>query len=71
MPLSTAVVTRVELAGMGERVCVDLCSLLKPGEGMLVSHAFSADQGVTTPFLHLGFVCGGGDGGAAALLEAS
>jgi hypothetical protein len=22
--------------GMGDRVCVDLCSLLRPGEGMLV-----------------------------------
>lgn len=24
------------MAGMGDRVCVDLCSLLRPGEGLLV-----------------------------------
>lgn len=24
------------MAGMGDRVCVDLCSLMKPGEGLLV-----------------------------------
>lgn len=27
---------RVSPVGMGDRVCVDLCSLLRPGEGMLV-----------------------------------
>lgn len=34
--LSTATVTRLEVKGMGDRVCVDLCSLLCPGEGLLV-----------------------------------
>ncbi|XP_057834417.1 uncharacterized protein LOC131044943 isoform X7 [Cryptomeria japonica] len=34
--LSTATVTRLEMMGMGDRVCVDLCSLLRPGEGVLV-----------------------------------
>ncbi|KAH9298082.1 hypothetical protein KI387_029764, partial [Taxus chinensis] len=36
MKLSTATVTRLEMMGMGDRVCVDLCSLLRPGEGVLV-----------------------------------
>lgn len=36
MTLNKAVVTRVEIASMGDRVCVDLCSLLRPGEGLLV-----------------------------------
>eukprot|EP01018_Ginkgo_biloba_P004010 Gb_36857 [translate_table: standard] len=34
--LSAATVTRLEVIGMGDRVCVDLCSLLRPGEGLLV-----------------------------------
>ncbi|CAK9198867.1 unnamed protein product [Sphagnum troendelagicum] len=34
--LVEAVVTRVEAVGMGDRVCVDLCNLLRPGEGLLV-----------------------------------
>jgi 3-dehydroquinate synthase class II len=34
--LHTAVVTRVEAAGVGDRVCVDTCSVLHPGEGLLV-----------------------------------
>ncbi|KAH7307346.1 hypothetical protein KP509_22G055100 [Ceratopteris richardii] len=36
MSLSTAIIQRVEQVGLGERVCVDLCSLLYPGEGLLV-----------------------------------
>ncbi|KAB2613902.1 hypothetical protein D8674_036218 [Pyrus ussuriensis x Pyrus communis] len=34
--LTKAVVTQVQVAGMGDRVCVDLCSLMRPGEGLLV-----------------------------------
>ncbi|CAA7401076.1 unnamed protein product [Spirodela intermedia] len=34
--LSKATVTRVQVAGMGDRVCVDLCSVMLPGEGLLV-----------------------------------
>ncbi|KAJ7974432.1 3-dehydroquinate synthase [Quillaja saponaria] len=34
--LTTATVTQVQVAGMGDRVCVDLCSLMRPGEGLLV-----------------------------------
>ncbi|KAE9590373.1 hypothetical protein Lal_00028017 [Lupinus albus] len=36
LSLTNATVTRVEVAGMGDRVCVDLCSLMRPGEGLLV-----------------------------------
>lgn len=34
--LVAAEITRVEDAGRGERVCIDTCSLLAPGEGMLI-----------------------------------
>lgn len=34
--LQSAEVISVSAAGMGDRVCVDTCSLLDPGEGMLV-----------------------------------
>lgn len=37
--LSKATVTRVQVAGMGDRVCVDLCSIMLPGEGLLVGLA--------------------------------
>ncbi|XP_057447607.1 uncharacterized protein LOC130739350 [Lotus japonicus] len=36
LSLSKATVTHVQVAGMGDRACVDLCSLMKPGEGLLV-----------------------------------
>nr|XP_023914873.1 uncharacterized protein LOC112026419 isoform X3 [Quercus suber] len=36
LSLTKATVTRVQVAGMGDRVCVDLCSLMRPGEGLLV-----------------------------------
>ncbi|XP_008811564.1 3-dehydroquinate synthase homolog isoform X2 [Phoenix dactylifera] len=36
LALTKATVTRVEVVGMGDRVCVDLCSLMQPGEGLLV-----------------------------------
>jgi 3-dehydroquinate synthase II len=34
--LESAVVTRVEPLGMGDRVCVDTCNLMQRGEGMLI-----------------------------------
>ncbi|WNY27694.1 3-dehydroquinate synthase II [Methanolapillus ohkumae] len=34
--LSTAQVTKVQSLGMGDRVCVDTCNLMVPGEGMLI-----------------------------------
>ncbi|MEM1512649.1 MAG: 3-dehydroquinate synthase II [Candidatus Jordarchaeales archaeon] len=36
MPLTAAEVINVKEVGMGDRVCVDTCSLLEVGEGMLV-----------------------------------
>lgn len=35
---SSATVTRVTPLDMGDRVCVDLCSKMTPGEGMLVGN---------------------------------
>ncbi|XP_072980634.1 uncharacterized protein [Typha angustifolia] len=37
LALTKATVTKVEVVGMGDRVCVDLCSIMHPGEGLLVS----------------------------------
>lgn len=34
--LTQATVSKVEVVGMGDRVCVDLCSIMRPGEGLLV-----------------------------------
>ena len=42
MSLTKATVTRVQVVGMGDRVCVDLCSLMRPGEGLLVCFVFSS-----------------------------
>ncbi|KAH7683574.1 3-dehydroquinate synthase II protein [Dioscorea alata] len=36
LSLTRATVTRVQVVGMGDRVCIDLCSLMRPGEGLLV-----------------------------------
>ncbi|XP_015946162.1 uncharacterized protein LOC107471224 isoform X2 [Arachis duranensis] len=36
LSLTKATMTRIQVAGMGDRVCVDLCSLMKPGEGLMV-----------------------------------
>jgi len=36
LTLTKATITEVCTAGMGDRVCVDLCSLMRPGEGLLV-----------------------------------
>nr|GMC62158.1 3-dehydroquinate synthase homolog [Ipomoea batatas] len=34
--LTKARITNIQVTGMGDRVCVDLCSLMKSGEGLLV-----------------------------------
>ena len=34
--LSTAKITKIEEVGSGDRVCIDTCSILKVGEGMLI-----------------------------------
>ena len=47
--LVEAIVTLVEPVGMGDRVCVDLCNLLNPGEGLLVSHFF-LERNFSSPF---------------------
>ncbi|XVE83817.1 hypothetical protein DITRI_Ditri16bG0117800 [Diplodiscus trichospermus] len=36
LSLTKATVIRVQAVGMGDRVCVDLCSLMRPGAGLLV-----------------------------------
>ncbi|KAH6791138.1 3-dehydroquinate synthase [Perilla frutescens var. frutescens] len=35
LELTKATVVNIQMVGMGDRVCVDLCSLMKPGEGLL------------------------------------
>jgi len=42
VPLVTAKVTRVVPMGMGDRVCIDSCTEMHPGEGMLVGNASDA-----------------------------
>jgi len=37
--LTVARISRVQALGMGDRVCVDTCSNLRPGEGMLVGNS--------------------------------
>ncbi|KAF2316251.1 hypothetical protein GH714_041592 [Hevea brasiliensis] len=36
LSLTKGTVTKIQVAGMGDRVCVDLCSLMKSGQGLLV-----------------------------------
>lgn len=36
LSLTKASITKISTAGMGDRVCVDLCSLMRRGEGLLV-----------------------------------
>lgn len=42
IPLSVAEILEIRPVGMGDRVCVDTCTDMKPGEGMLVGNASSA-----------------------------
>ncbi len=42
VPLASARITALRSVGLGDRVCVDTCSLLHDGEGMLVGNASSA-----------------------------
>ncbi len=41
-PLEVAVIEEIRPIGMGDRVCVDTCSSMEPGEGMLVGNSSSA-----------------------------
>ena len=40
--LSRAKIRRIEPLGMGDRVCVDTCSSMVPGEGMLIGNSSQA-----------------------------
>lgn len=40
--LKTAIVKRIEPSGMGDRVCIDTCSAMMIGQGMLIGNASSA-----------------------------
>jgi len=42
LPLVEAEVLKVEPVGMGDRVCVDTCTSMQPGEGMLVGNSSRA-----------------------------
>ncbi|HEC56653.1 MAG TPA: 3-dehydroquinate synthase II [Candidatus Syntrophoarchaeum butanivorans] len=42
VPLTPAKVIQVKQLGMGDRVCVDTCSLMETGEGMLIGSASDA-----------------------------
>jgi 3-dehydroquinate synthase II len=42
LPLATFTVTKIVPVGMGDRVCVDTCSMMAEGEGMLVGNTSSA-----------------------------
>lgn len=42
MELIPATVSRIEPSGMGDRVCIDTCSNMVPGQGMLIGNASSA-----------------------------
>ena len=40
--LVTAKVTEITMLGMGDRVCVDTCTVMNPGEGMLIGNSATA-----------------------------
>ena len=44
--LQTAQITRVEPLGMGDRVCIDTCTTMALGEGMLIGNSSSGSLGV-------------------------
>lgn len=57
IPLGRATITRVTPSGMGDRVCVDTCSNLKPGSGMLVGNSTGAmflvhSESLDTPYVN-------------------
>jgi len=56
IPLVAATITKVEALGMGDRVCLDTCTNMTPGEGMLVGDASSAfflvhSETIETPYV--------------------
>jgi 3-dehydroquinate synthase II len=55
--LSKAKIRRIEPLGMGDRVCVDTCSSMAPGEGMLIGNSSQAlflvhSESVENPFVN-------------------
>ena len=54
--LATAEIISIKPLGMGDRVCVDTCTYMKPGEGMLVGNSSNAmflvhAESVTNPYV--------------------
>lgn len=56
IPLKEAVITHIEKIGIGDRVCVDTCSLLKEGEGLLVGSTAAVMGLVQAEVEETGFV---------------
>ena len=54
LALTKTTITRVEVVGMGDRVCVDLCSLMRPGEGLLVHLIFFLKK--NSPFCFISII---------------
>jgi 3-dehydroquinate synthase II len=54
--LGTVTVTDVKNIGMGDRVCVDTCSMMRPGEGMLVGSQSSCMFLVQSESEEVGYV---------------
>ncbi len=57
LELSKARIKRIEPLGLGDRVCVDICSSMVPGEGMLVGNSSQAlflihAENVENPFVN-------------------
>jgi len=55
--LTTAIVKRIEPLGLGDRVCVDICSSMGLGEGMLVGNSSQAlflihSENIENPFVN-------------------
>ncbi|MBN2373654.1 3-dehydroquinate synthase II [bacterium] len=42
IPLQKAVIKQVKILGMGDRVCVDTCTNMVPGQGMLIGNSSAA-----------------------------
>jgi 3-dehydroquinate synthase II len=56
VPLVRAKITRVKALGMGDRVCLDTCTNMQPGEGMLIGNTSSAfflvhSESIETPYV--------------------
>lgn len=57
LALKKALIRRIEPVGLGDRVCVDTCSAMAPGEGMLVGNSSQAlflihSESIENPFVN-------------------